>query len=455
MPAARLPRPIRSHKQGDGLRLGADHYHAAPEAFQALAGIFDLIAHTDNAKIVLAVRWRSCLLTVFGPISMDLYLPVLPALTTDLHTTTSAGQLTVTACLLGLAIGQVVAGPVSDRFGRRLPLLVGVVAYILTSALCAASPTIPTLVATRFVQGVAGGVGIVISQAAGRDLYSGGKLVRYYGRLTVIAGLAAVVGPVLGGQLASVTDWRGFFVLLAAIGALILAACVFVFRETLPETCRITGGLVQTGRDFRRLLADRLLLGTVLVTGLVSIALFAYLAGATYVLQDIYRLSPQAYSFAFALNSFGFMLFGFTAGRLCERWSEQGTLVLGLIMCLTGAAGLLAAAMFHLPVIAVILSLFTMVSGVATITPPTTSLAMADYPDIAGTASALLGLARFGIGGLAAPLVGIAGSHNALPLGLVTVAATLLAGVTYLATIRGRATSTHQAVASAQPVPTP
>ena len=381
------------------------------------------------------------LLTIFGPISMDLYLPVLPALTTDLNTTTSAAQLTVTACLLGLAIGQVVAGPISDRFGRRRPVLVGVVAYVVTSALCALSPTILTLVGARFVQGLTGGVGIVISQAAGRDLYSGGKLMRYYGRLTVIAGLAAVVGPVLGGQLASFTDWRGFFVLLAAVGVLILLACLFIFRETLAETNRTTGGLAQTGRDFSRLLADRVLLGTVLISGFISGALFAYLAGATYVLQDIYGLSPQGYSFAFALNSLGFMLFGFAAGRLCERWSEEGTMVAGLMMCLTGAGGLLVSAVFHLPVITVILSLFTMVGGVATITPPATSLAMADYPDIAGTASSLLGLARFGVGGLAAPLVGLRGSHDALPLGLVTFTATVLAAVTYLAVIRGRTTS--------------
>lgn len=395
-----------------------------------------------------------CLLTVFGPISMDLYLPVLPALTTELGATTSAAQLTVTACLLGLAIGQVVAGPISDRFGRRLPLLTGVIVYVVASALCAYSPTIPALVGARFVQGLAGGVGIVISQAAGRDLYSGGKLMRYYGRLTVIAGLAAVVGPVVGGQLAVVTDWRGLFVLLAAIGVLILLACVFVFRETLPASNRTTGGLVQTGRDFRRLLSDRVLVGTVLVSGLISMALFAYLAGATYVLQDIYGLSPQGYSFAFGLNSLGFMVFGFAAGRLCERWSEQGTLVAGLVMCVVGAAGLLSAALLQLPVIAVILSLFVMVGGVATITPPTTSLAMANYPDIAGTASSLLGLARFGAGGLAAPLVGLGGSHNALPLGIVTLAATLLAAVTYLAVIRGHTTIPTHVAASAQRLPT-
>jgi DHA1 family bicyclomycin/chloramphenicol resistance-like MFS transporter len=149
------------------------------------------------------------LLTVFGPISMDLYLPVLPALTNELHSATSAAQLTVTACLLGLALGQVIAGPISDRFGRRRPLLAGAVAYILTSTLCALSPTIATLVVARFVQGLAGAVGIVIAQAAGRDLHTGGKLVRYYGRLTVIAGLAAIIGPVLGGLAAPLVGLGG------------------------------------------------------------------------------------------------------------------------------------------------------------------------------------------------------------------------------------------------------
>src|SRR3954452_9260218 len=153
---------------------------------------------------------------------MDLYLPVLPALTSELGSATSTAQLTVTACLLGLALGQVIAGPVSDRFGRRRPLSIGVVAYVLTSVLCAVSPTIEVLIAARFVQGLAGAVGIVIAQAAGRDVYSGGRLLRYYGRLTVLAGLAAIIGPVIGGQLASFTDWRGLFLFLAAVGVAIL-----------------------------------------------------------------------------------------------------------------------------------------------------------------------------------------------------------------------------------------
>ena len=174
---------------------------------------------------------------------MDLYLPALPALTLELDAATSVAQLTITACLIGLAAGQLIAGPLSDRFGRRSILLAGIVAYILTSALCAISPTIELLIAARFVQGLAGGVGIVIAQAAGRDIYSGGALIRFYGRLTVVGGFAAIVGPLLGGILNTVTDWRGLFVFLAAIGAGILIVTLLVFRETLADRAAHERGL--------------------------------------------------------------------------------------------------------------------------------------------------------------------------------------------------------------------
>ena len=376
------------------------------------------------------------LLTAFGPISMDLYLPVLPAFTTELDASTSVAQLTITACLLGLAGGQIVAGPLSDRFGRRRPLLIGVAAYVLTSVLCALSPSIEALIAARFVQGLAGAVGIVIAQAAGRDLYSGVRLVRYYGRLTVLGGLAAIIGPVIGGQLASVTDWRGIFAFLAAIGVVILVASLAIFRETLPPDHRTTGGLAHRARDFAQLLSDRRFVAAVLITGFVNAALFAYLSGATFVLQGIYGLSPQEYSLAFGLNSLGFMLFGFTAGRLSERRTEKGTLAIGLLMCLLGSAGLLTTAILHLPVAAVVISLVTMVGGVAATAPPSTSLALANYPHLAGTASSLLGLARFAFGGLAAPLVGLGGPGTAVPLGLVTTASATTAALIYITTTR-------------------
>ena len=383
------------------------------------------------------------LLTVFGPISMDLYLPVLPSLTLELDAATSVAQLTITACLIGLALGQLIAGPLSDRFGRRIPLLVGLVAYVLASVMCAVSPSIEMLILARVVQGLAGGVGIVIAQAAGRDLYTGGALIRFYGRLTVLAGLAAIVGPLIGGMLATVADWRGLFLFLAAIGAGILLATLLGFHETLPKERRTSGGFLQTCRDFRVLLSDRIFVGAVLVTGLANAAVFAYLAGATFVLQGIYDYSPQQYALAFGLNSAGFMVFGFLAARTAERWSIRGTLIVGIAMCGLGAGGLLLAGLTPAPVVVVNIALFIMVSGIAVTTPPTTTLALAEYPQIAGTASSLLGMARFAFGAIAAPLVGIAGPGTILPLGLVTTISIALAAIAY-ATLIARPSRTPQ-----------
>jgi len=378
------------------------------------------------------------LLTVFGPISMDLYLPALPALTRELGAATSVAQLTVTACLIGLALGQLVAGPLSDRFGRRGILLIGIVAYISTSLLCAAAPSVGLLIAARLVQGLAGGVGIVIAQAAGRDVYAGGALIRFYGRLTVIGGFAAIVGPLLGGALTTVADWRGLFLFLAVIGSAILLITLLAFGETLPAAHRAVGGLSRTLQDFRTLLADRIFLGAVLNQGFLYAALFAYLAGSTYVLQDVYGLSPQAYALAFGANSAGFMVFGYLAGRAAERWSVRGTLGAGIAIAGLGALGLLAAGLAPMPLWVVLASLFALASGVATASPPATTLALVEYPRIAGTASSLLGMVRFGFGGLAAPLVGIAGAASILPLGLVTVTATVLAAVSFAVLARPR-----------------
>ncbi|WP_348789900.1 multidrug effflux MFS transporter [Leifsonia sp. NPDC080035] len=390
-------------------------------------------------------------LTVFGPISMDLYLPALPALTTDLGAATSSAQLTVTACLLGLAAGQLVAGPLSDRFGRRGPALIGVTAYVIVSALCAASPTVELLIAARLVQGLAGGVGIVIAQAAGRDVYEGGRLIRFYGRLTVIGGLAAIVGPLLGGALTAVLDWRGLFLVLAAIGAIILAWVALGLPETLAPDARTDAGFPVIRRDIRLLLSDRGFVGAVVAQGFVYAALFAYLSGATYVLQGVYGLSPQGYALAFGLNSAGFMVFGYLAGRFSETWSVRGTLTVGLAVAGSGAAGLLLAGLVHVPLAVVIVSLFLLAAGTAITSPPSTTLALADYPKIAGTASSLLGAARFAFGGIAAPLVGVAGALSILPLGVVTTVAVVAAAGTALALLRptagaaARAGTTHPA----------
>lgn len=377
------------------------------------------------------------LLAVFGPISMDLYLPVLPQLAHQLQSTTSAAQLTITACLLGLAFGQVIAGPLSDRFGRRRPMIAGVALFVVASMLCAAAPNVTVLVLLRLLQGLAGGVGIVIAQATGRDLYVGGTLIRYYGRLTVIAGLAAIVGPVIGGLLASAVDWRGVFVFLGIVGALILTAGFVLFRETLPREQRSTHGLHGVARSFAALLSDRLFLGMLLLGAFLNAAIFAYLSGATFLLQEVYGLTPQGYSLAFALNSTGFMVCGFLAGRAAEQWGERLVVGVGLALCVVGSTGLVMTGLLRWPAIGVILSLLLMVSGVATTTPPATALALRRYPHIAGTAASLLGVARYLFGAISAPLVGLGPQGTALPLGIVTFSSVVLALAAFL--ILGRA----------------
>lgn len=371
------------------------------------------------------------LLSTFGPLSLDLYLPSLPELADELDASTSAAQLTITACLLGLAVGQLVAGPLSDRYGRRRPLIIGLVCYLLASLACAVAPSIAILVVLRLVQGLAGAAGLVIARAVARDLYEGRALVVFFSRLILISGLAPVVAPVLGGQLSKIMSWRGIFGVLAGVGVILLLAGTFGLRETLPPQRRTVGGLSATLRGFAILLRDRIFLGAALSAGLASASMFAYIAGATFVLQRIYGMSAQSFSLAFGANSLGIMAMSQVSAWLSRRWSAPKVLALGLMINLIGATGLVVSVLTHLALPFLVGSLFVMVSALGLVFPTSTALAMLDYPDQAGAASSLLGLGQYIAGALTAPLVGIAGELSAVPLGLVAVTASGAATVVF------------------------
>lgn len=388
------------------------------------------VSHDPDAPAVRSIVVLG-LLSTFGPLSLDLYLPALPQLADELVATPSGAQLTITACLVGLAAGQLVAGPLSDRYGRRRPLLVGLVAYLLTSLACALAPSVAALTVLRLVQGLAGAAGLVIARAVARDLYEGRRLVLFFARLTLISGLAPVVAPVLGGQLSRVMSWRGIFVVLAGFGALLLAAGL-AQRETLPPARRSRGGLTATLHGFRSLLRDRFFVGAALSAGLAGASMFAYISGATFVLQRIYGLSAQGFSFAFGANSVGIMACSQLGARLSRRWSAVRVLALGLALNLLGAAALATTVLLGLDLAFLLGSLFVMVSALGLVFPTATALAMADHPDRAGAASSLLGLGQYVFGAVVAPLVGIAGEGTAVPLGLVAVTASSCATVAFL-----------------------
>lgn len=361
-------------------------------------------------------------LSAFGPLSLDMYLPGLPDLAEDLGSSASAAQLTLTACMIVLAVGQLVAGPLSDAHGRRRPLLIGLALYALASALCALAPSIWPLIPLRLLQGAAGAAGIAISRAVVRDLHSGAAAVRVFALLVLVNGLAPIVAPLLGGQLLSVTDWRGIFWLLALIGLGLLLVAWRLLPETLPRERRHGGGLTETLGLFGTLLRDRAFVAVTLAFGLSSAMMFCYIAGSPFVVQEIYGLSPQLFSVAFAVNALGIVLLAQVGGRLVGRHPPRTLMWAGLLIGVVGALLLLSAVLLDAPLAVVLIAFFTIVSSIGLTGPNAAALALADHPRAAGSASGLLGLAQFAIGGAAAPLVGIGGSATALPLALVICA---------------------------------
>ncbi|WP_132745234.1 multidrug effflux MFS transporter [Scopulibacillus darangshiensis] len=375
-------------------------------------------------------------LTAFGPLSIDMYLPSLPALAADLHTSASLAQLSLTACLLGLALGQLFVGPYSDVHGRRMPLIAALVCYVVATFLCAVIPSIWGLIALRFIQGAAGSAGIVISRAMVRDLYSGSELTKFFSLLMLVNGAAPILAPVTGGLLLKVTSWHGVFIVLAAIGVLMLLAALFSLRETLPIQSRSEGGIRNTLLTFRRLLVDRVFMGYALSQGLVMAAMFGYISGSPFVLQNIYNVSPLMFSVIFASNGLGIIIATQISGRLAGAVSETKLLISGLILAALGSIVLLFMILIGAPLAAILPPLFIVVSSVGIVTTTSFSLAMQNQERSAGSASALLGVLPFIAGAIVAPLVGIGGSHTAVPMGVVIAVCDIGAVICFALLIR-------------------
>ena len=361
-----------------------------------------------------------------GPLSIDMYLPAFPGIARGLGTSASQVQLTLTACVIGLALGQLVLGPLSDRLGRRLPLMAALVTYGAASVLCAVAPSAPVLIGLRFLQGLAGAGGVVIARAVVRDLYSGAAAVRLFSTLMLVTGLAPILAPLAGGQVLRATSWRGIFLVLAGVSALIAIGVAAGLRETLPPERRSRQGLARTAQVMRGLLRDRWFVGHGLASGLAFGALFAYISGSSFVLQGIYGVSPQLYSLLFAVNGLGLIAGSQVNARLVGRFGPARLLLGGLWAVAASALALLGVTVAGgLGVGAVLVPMFALVASLAFVLPNATALALADHPEVAGTASALLGVIQFLVGAFAAPLVGAGGTESAVPMALVMTGAAL------------------------------
>ena len=370
-------------------------------------------------------------LSALPALSMDMYLPALPDVGDALGTGAATAQLSLTACLLGLGLGQLVIGPMSDQLGRRWPLIIGMSAYIAASLACTFAPNIQILIGCRLIQGLAGSAGVVISRAVVRDLFDGVTMARFFSTLMLVSGLAPILAPVFGGQLLRFTDWRGIFLTLSIAGAVLVLVVVRWLPETLPAERRDRGGVPVALRAMGGLFRDRVFSGHLLVGSLTFAALFAYVAASPFVFQEIYGASPQTFSMLFMANSIALVAMSQVNGKLLiGRVAGERVMAVGLTLVTCAALALLAmtGGLFgEVGLFPVAAGLFVLMGSMPLVLPNANSLGLDRAGHAAGSASALLGASAFFVGAIASPLVGVAGEDTAVPMALVQLGSVLLA----------------------------
>jgi DHA1 family bicyclomycin/chloramphenicol resistance-like MFS transporter len=401
----------------------------APSAPQT-AG--ELMGRRQHLQLVLVLGS----LIAVGPLTIDTYLPALPAVVLDLKTTAAAVQLTLTGTLAGLALGQLLIGPLSDAVGRRRPLLVGTGVHVLASVLCVVAPNIGVLGALRVLQGLGAAAAAVVAMAVVRDLFTGLAAAKLFSRLMLVMGVAPVLAPTLGGELLRFTNWRGVFVLLAVLGLVLVAMTALGLRETLPPERRRNGGVVGTLRVYGLLLRDRTFVGLVLTAGLAMAALFAYVSGSSFVLQQQYGMDQQQFGLTFGAGAIGLITATQLNIRLLRRWTPQQILISALAGGSVAGLVLLACAATGLGgLVGILLPLWVVLAAAGLALPNAPALALSRHGEAAGTAAALLGAVQFGVGALAAPLVGVLGTGS-VAMAVVVAGGMVSATVVLLLVVR-------------------
>ncbi|WP_053738927.1 multidrug effflux MFS transporter [Nocardia sp. NRRL S-836] len=364
------------------------------------------------------------LLASVAPFGIDLYLPAFPRMAADLATSDTAIQLTLTMFLLGLAAGQLVFGPVSDRWGRRGPLLAGSAVFVLASVLAATAPTIAVLLVARLFQGLSAAAGMVIGRAVIADLASGRTAARAFSLMMTVSGVAPVVAPLLGSLLIDGIQWRGVLFVLVGLAVAMLAGSAAVVRESHPRELRNAA----RGGGFR-VLGRRAFL-TATATFVFSFAvLMAYISASPFLYQVVIGMSAVSYGLLFGLNALGLIASSAVAARLLRRGNPRRVLATGVTWLLTAAAVLLVLALLPIAPVWLSVPIFFAVASLGFVLGPATALALGSVPEAAGTGSAVLGAAQFGLGAAVSPLVSAGEGHSALPMAItIAVLAAIAAG---------------------------
>jgi DHA1 family bicyclomycin/chloramphenicol resistance-like MFS transporter len=370
-------------------------------------------------------------LVAFAPMSIDMYLPTLPALERYFSTDTASVQHTLASFFAGLAIGQLLYGPVADRYGRKPPLYFGLTLYVIASAACALAPDIGSLIVLRFLQAVSGCAGMVVARAMVRDLYDRQESAHVYSILLMVMGIAPIVAPLAGGYLLTWFGWRSIFWVLALFGV----ACLVAVKWKLPETLahdRPRMPLSKALGNYAALLANRRYLGYALSGGFGQAGMFAYISGSPFVFIELYGVPAQYFGWLFGLNAVGIIALTQANRRLLLKHDSDRLLDFGNLAGFLACLVLLAAAMSSAAgLIGILVPLFFIVSLRGLTFPNAAAGAMAPFPEKAGSASALLGSMQFAIAAVASAAVGFFDDGSAVPMAAVIAVCGLLAFVSY------------------------
>ncbi|AOC90044.1 Bcr/CflA family efflux MFS transporter [Bacillus amyloliquefaciens] len=388
--------------------------------------------HNPTGKERLALAFLLGMLAILGPLNIDMYLPSFPEIAEDLSARASLVQLSLTACLIGLTIGQVVVGPLSDAQGRRRPLLLCIFLFALFSLFCALAPNITTLVIARFLQGFTASAGLVLSRAIVRDVFTGRELSKFFSLLMVITAVAPMVAPMTGGAilLLPFASWHTIFLFLTVIGFLLVLIIALKLKETLPPEKRIPSSIGNSVRTMGSLLKDRSFIGYALTVGFIHGGSFAYVSGTPFVYQDIYGVSPQVFSVLFGINGLAIITGSFIIGRFGGIIHEKSLLRIGVITAMTATAVLLVMTIIHGPLAALVISIFIYMITIGMTLTSTFTLAMEKQGHRAGSASALLGMLPLLLGSIVSPLVGM-NEATAVPMGLIMFTTSVIGSIAF------------------------
>jgi DHA1 family bicyclomycin/chloramphenicol resistance-like MFS transporter len=357
------------------------------------------------------------ILSAFGPLSIDMYLPGLPAIARDFGVETAAVQQTLSAFFVGLAVGQLIYGPLSDRWGRRRPLLFGCALYAVACLGCFVAPSLGGLILLRLAMALGACAGMVVTRSVVRDLFDQRESARMYSMLVLVMGLAPILAPLVGGQILLIWGWRAIFLVLSAFGVLCFLLVLFGLQESLPLERRARHNLPTVLRRYGGLLADGRFMGYTVAGGLASAAMFAYISGSPFVFIELNGVPPEQFGLLFGINALGLIAASQLNRWLLERYT--GGQILFSALTVTAASSLLLAGAAATGIggfAGLLVLLFFCIASTGLVGPNATAGAMAPYADQAGSASALLGAVQFGLGAAASTLVGLLFNGTALPM---------------------------------------